>query len=133
MLDRHDVGGHERAQKAHDNAAGAYRDGEHQTGPAARRDEGGRVGRHDEGGAGGFRKGAEEVAAHAGHVPDVVPDVIRNSGGVPRVVFGDVLHNLTGEIGADVGGFRVDAAAHAAEQRDGAAAEAVAGEALGEL
>ena len=77
--------------------------------------------------------GLEEVGAHAGDVADVVTDVVGDGGGVPRVVLGDARVDLADEVGADVGGLGVDAAADAAEERDGGAAETESGEALHEV
>ncbi len=67
----------------------------------------------------------EEVGAHAGDVADVVAHVVGDGGRVAGVVLGDAGLHLADEVGADVGGLGVDAAAHAAEQGDGRAAEAV--------
>jgi len=53
-----------------------------------------------------------------------------NDGGVARVVLGDVLLDLAHEVGAHVGRLGVDAAAHAPEQRDRGAAQAVPGDRL---
>ena len=56
----------------------------------------------------------EEVGAHAGDVADVVTDVVGDGGRVARVVLGDARLDLADEVGADVGGLGVDAAADAA-------------------
>jgi len=53
-------------------------------------------------------------------------------GGVAGVVLGDVLLHLAHQVGADVGRLGVDPAAHAAEEGDGGAAQAVAGDRLEE-
>ncbi len=68
----------------------------------------------------------ENIGSHAGAVADVVADVVGDGGGVARVVLGDVFLDLAHEVGADVGGLGVDAAAHAHEQRQEGAAEAEA-------
>jgi hypothetical protein len=65
----------------------------------------------------------EQVGAHARDVADVVADVVRDDGRVARVVLGDAGFDLADEVGADVGGLRVDAAADAREQRDRGGAE----------
>ena len=65
----------------------------------------------------------EEVGGHAGAVADVVADVVRDHGRVARVVLGDARLDLPDEVGADVGGLRVDAAAESREDRDERAAE----------
>mmetsp|Transcript_8153 Transcript_8153/g.17838 ORF Transcript_8153/g.17838 Transcript_8153/m.17838 type:complete len:783 (-) Transcript_8153:38-2386(-) len=92
----------------------------------------GRRGQH-EGGAGGLREGAEEVGAHAGDVADVVAHVVGDARRVAVVVLLEAVVVLAGEVGADVGGLRVDAAAHAAEEGHGGATEAVAGDGLEHL
>ena len=66
----------------------------------------------------------EQVGAHAGDVADVVADVVGDGGRVARVVLGDARLDLADEVGADVGGLGVDAAADAREQRDRRGAEA---------
>ena len=72
----------------------------------------------------------EEVGAHAGHVADVVTDVVGDDGGVARIVLGDTGLDLADEVGADVGGLRVDAAADTREERDRAGTH---GEAVDDL
>jgi hypothetical protein len=64
-----------------------------------------------------------DVGAHAGHVTHVVTHVVGDDAGVARVVFGDVLDHLAGDVGAHVGRLGVDAAADAREERDGGRAE----------
>ncbi len=70
-------------------------------------------------GGGGF----EQVGAAAGAVADVVAHQVRDHGGVAGVVFGDTGFHFTDQVGADVGGLRVDAAAQLGEQRHEARAE----------
>ena len=65
----------------------------------------------------------EEVGRHARAVADVVADVVRDDGRVARVVLGDAGLDLPDEVGADVGGLRVDAAAESREDGDERAAE----------
>ncbi len=65
----------------------------------------------------------EEVGGHARAVADVVADVVRDDGRVARVVLGDAGLDLPDEVGADVGGLRVDAAAESREHGDERAAE----------
>ena len=62
--------------------------------------------------------GLEEVGAAAGAVADVVADEVGDDGRVARVVLGDAGLDLADEVGADVGGLRVDAAAELGEERD---------------
>ena len=69
------------------------------------------------------RVGLEEVGRHAGAVPDVVADVVGDDGRVARVVLGDAGLDLPDEVGADVGGLGVDAAAEPREDGDERAAE----------
>ena len=71
----------------------------------------------------GDRVGLEQVGRHAGAVADVVADVVGDHGRVARVVLGDARLDLADEVGADVGGLRVDAAAEPGEDRDQRAAE----------
>ncbi len=66
----------------------------------------------------------EEVGGHAGAVADVVADVVGDHRRVARVILGDAGFDLADQVGADVGGLGVDAAADASEDRDQAAAEA---------
>ena len=73
----------------------------------------------------------EQVGAHAGHVADVVADVICDDCGVARVVLGDSGLHFANEVGADVGRLRVDAAPDTREQRDATGAEAVGGDQRG--
>mmetsp|Transcript_23122 Transcript_23122/g.71494 ORF Transcript_23122/g.71494 Transcript_23122/m.71494 type:complete len:698 (+) Transcript_23122:341-2434(+) len=91
-----------------------------------------RDGGNHERGAGGLSEGAEQIGAHASNVADVVPHVVGDGGGVARVVLGDVLLDLAHEVGANVGSLGVDAAAHAAKERDGGATQAVTGDGLEE-
>jgi len=128
-----DVSGEEGADHAHEDTTAGDGDGEHEAGPATVVDELGGLRGDDERGAGGLGEGAEEIGAHTGDVTDVVTDVVRDGGGVPWVVLGDTRDHLTGEVGADVGSLGVDAAADAAEERDGGATETVAGEGLHEV
>ena len=72
---------------------------------------------------GGDGVGLEEVGSHAGAVADVVADVVGDHGRVSRVVLGDAGLDLPDEVGADVGGLRVDAAAEPGEDRDERSAE----------
>ena len=68
----------------------------------------------------------EQVGAHAGDVADVVADVIGDNGRIARIVFGDARFDFAHEVGAHVGGFRVNAAAHARKQCNRRCAEAKA-------
>ncbi len=65
----------------------------------------------------------EQVGGHAGAVADVVADVVRDDGRVARVVLGDPRLDLPDEVGPDVRGLRVDAAAESREDGDQRATE----------
>ena len=67
--------------------------------------------------------GLEQVGRHAGAVADVVAHVVGDHGRVARVVLRDAGLDLADQVGADVGGLRVDAAAETCEDRDQRAAE----------
>ena len=73
----------------------------------------------------------EDVGGHAGAVADVVADQVGDDGRVARVVLGDVLLDLADQVGADVGGLGVDAAADPHEQGQQRAAEAEAEQGIG--
>ena len=60
----------------------------------------------------------EQVGATAGAVADVVADEVRDHARVARVVLGDARLDLADEVGADVGGLGVDAAAELGEEGD---------------
>ncbi len=77
----------------------------------------------DHGGPDGDDIGFEQIGRHAGAVADVVADVIRDHGGVARVVLGDPRFDLADEVGADVGRLGEDAAAKTREDRDQGGAE----------
>ena len=67
--------------------------------------------------------GLEQVCGHAGAVAHVVADVVRDHGRVARIVLGDAGLDLSDEVGSDVGGLRIDAAAESREDGDERAAE----------
>ena len=67
--------------------------------------------------------GLEKVGAHAGHVADIVTDVIGDDGGVARVILGNTDLDLADEVSADVGSLGIDAAADAREKGDRRGAE----------
>ena len=70
------------------------------------------------------RKGGEngtnialiEVSAHAGHVTDIVTDVVSDGSGVTGVILRDTGLDLTDKVSAHVGSLGEDAAAHTAKQ-----------------
>ena len=63
-------------------------------------------------------EGLEKVGAHAGDVTDVVTDVVGDDSGVAGVILGEAGLDLADEVGADVRGLGVDAAADTREERD---------------
>ena len=71
----------------------------------------------------GYRVGLEEIGSHAGAVADVVADVVSDDRRVARVILGNAGLDLTYQVGADVSGLGVDAAAETAEDADEAASE----------
>jgi len=72
---------------------------------------------------GGDRVGLEQVGRHSGAIADIVAHVVGDHGGVAGIVLGNPGLDLADEIGADVSGLRVDAAAEAGEDRDKRAPE----------
>ena len=76
--------------------------------------------------------GLEDVGTAAGAVADVVADEVRDDGWVAWVVFGDAGFDLADEVGADVGGLGVDAAAELGEESDERGTEAEADELVGD-
>ena len=81
----------------------------------------------------GAHVGLEEVGAHPADVAHVVAHEVGDDRGVAGVVLGDARLDLAHQVGSHVGGLRVDAAAHAGEQRDRRGAEAEPGEHLEHL
>ena len=60
----------------------------------------------------------EKVSTHSGNVANIVADIVRNNGGVSRVVLGDTGFHLTDKVRTDVGGLRINSAAHTGKQSD---------------
>ena len=85
-----------------------------------------RRGAQDEGGDEHHGIGLEQVRGHARAVADVVADVVRDGGGVARVVLRDALLDLADEVRAHVGGLGEDAATDTHEHRQQGRAEAEA-------
>ena len=75
----------------------------------------------------------KKVSTHAGDIANVVSHVVRDDGGVVRIVLVDVLLDLANEIRSDVGGLGVDATRDASEEGNGGGAEAEACQALHDL
>ena len=74
-----------------------------------------------------------QVSAHAGHIAYVIAHVVGDGGGVAGVIFGDTGLHLTDEVGAHIGGFGEDTAAHAGEQSHEGGAHAEHDHGLGNL
>ena len=70
----------------------------------------------------------QKVAAQPRDVAHVVADVIGDYGGVAGVVLGYVSLGFADQIGAHIGSFCVNSAAHAVEQGDNRTAERIARE-----
>ena len=70
------------------------------------------------GGDRGHRVRFEQVCGHTRAIADVVSHVVRDHRGIARVILGDAHLHLAHEVSADIGGFRVDAAAEAGEHGD---------------
>ena len=75
-------------------------------------------------------KGAEEISTHTGDVAHIVADIVCDARRVPVIILLKTVVVLAGGVRAHVRGLCVDAAAHTAEERDGGAAQAVAGDGL---
>ena len=84
----------------------------------------------DHGGHDGHFVALEDVGGHAGAVADVVAHVVGDGGRVAGIVLGDAGLDLADQVGADVGGLGVNAAADAHEQGQQRAAEAEAQQGL---
>ena len=65
----------------------------------------------------------EKVRRHAGAIADIVSDVIGDYRRIARIVFRDSGFDFSDQVGADVGGFRINAAAKTSEDRDQRAPE----------
>ena len=61
--------------------------------------------------------GFVKVSAHTHDVADVVPDVIRDDRGVPRVIFRNADFYFTDQVRANVRAFSEDSAAHPGKER----------------
>ncbi len=72
--------------------------------------------------------GTEQVGAHAGHVAHVVAHVVGDGSGVAGVIFRNTGFHLAHQVGAHIGGFGVNTAAHTGKQRDGLRTERETGQ-----
>ena len=77
----------------------------------------------DEGGDEDHRVRLEQVGGHARAVADVVAHVVRDSGGIAGVVFGDVVFDFAYQVGADVSRLGEDSAADPHEHGEQGRAE----------
>ena len=75
------------------------------------------------GGEYGAHVAFKQVRPHARHVAHVIAHVIGDDGGVARIILGYARFHFAHQVRPHVGRLGIDAAAHAAEQRDGACAE----------
>ena len=103
-----------------ENAAHGQRHGQQHAVPAV---AGG--GGQSEGRQNGADIALVQVSAHAGHVADVITDVVGDGSGVTGIVLGDTGLDLTDEVSTDVSGLGVDTAAHTGKQRHKGRAHAV--------
>mmetsp|Transcript_26851 Transcript_26851/g.31559 ORF Transcript_26851/g.31559 Transcript_26851/m.31559 type:complete len:437 (-) Transcript_26851:51-1361(-) len=108
-------------------------DHEREVGGVGSRDDVEGGGGDDESGARRLGEGAEKICAHTCDVAHVVTDVVSDGAGVVRGVLLEALADLASEISTDVSGLGVDAATDSAEESDGGATEAVAGDDFEEL
>src|SRR5437588_1945213 len=60
----------------------------------------------------------ENVRGHAGAIAHVIADVVRDRGRIPRIIFFEIALDFAHEIGAHVGGFRVNTATESREDAD---------------
>jgi hypothetical protein len=64
------------------------------------------------------RIGLEQVGRHTGAVTDIVAHIVRDGGGVTRIVLGNAGFHLADHVAADVSTLGEDAAAETGEDRD---------------
>ncbi len=90
-LDRSQVGGNERAQKADEDSDGRHNNGEDHGTPAVR---GSDAASNDKSGTGRLGERSEKIGSHTSNISDVVTDVVGNGGRVARVILGDSVNDL---------------------------------------
>ena len=73
----------------------------------------------DHGGDDGTDEGLEDVRTHAGHVTNVVADVVSDDTGVAGVVLRNACFDFADEVSTDVSGLGVDATTDTSEQGNG--------------
>ena len=74
--------------------------------------------------------GFKDIGGHASAIADVVSDVIGDGGGIPRVIFFELGFEFADKVGADIGGFGVDASAQTSEDADERGTESESGETI---
>ena len=77
--------------------------------------------------------GLEEVGRHAGAVPDIVADIVRDGRGIARIVLRNARLDLSDEVAADIGTLCEDAAAETREDRDQRGAESERDEGIDDI
>src|SRR5690606_3214667 len=63
--------------------------------------------------------GFKKVGTHSGHIPDIVPHIVRNGGGVQGVILRNTCFHLAHQVRSNVGGLGVDSPAHTGEKSYG--------------
>ena len=133
----HDLGAGRRLHEvaADDGSDDGYAAERERVGDRQRRDLrlGQEKGAEEHGGDDRDRVGLEEVGRHARAVPDVVPHVVGDHGGIARIVLGYARFDLAHQVGADVGALGEDAAPETRENRDQRAAEGKADQGVGDF
>ena len=74
--------------------------------------------------------GFKNIGGHPSAIADIIADVVGNGGGVTRVIFFELGFEFANEVGADIGGFGVDASAQTSEDADERGSEGEAGQAI---
>ena len=72
--------------------------------------------------------GFKDIGGHPSAIADVIADVVGNGGGVTRVIFFELGFEFADKVGADIGGFGVDASAQTSEDADERGSESESGE-----
>ena len=67
--------------------------------------------------------GFKEIRGHASTVTDIIPDVVCNHRGIPRVILGNSGFDFTDEISSHIGTFGEDSSSKPCEDRDQTSAE----------
>ncbi len=67
---------------------------------------------------GAFCTRTKKVCAHACDIPHIVPHIIRNHGGVARIIFWNALFDLAHKVGPHVSSLGENTTAHTGKERD---------------